>query len=264
MLNYVKNKVSKSKVKLNPYPHIVIKNFFPKKIHKELVNLLPDFNQLSNSSDKKILLQGNSKTKKTIMPDTQTFKILNKDEIFKRCNDVLQKIKPVLLKKFNNIIEENIHTKYLRSKIKYHVSVSLMKKSYSKRPHIDRRDHLIHGLYYPVTDKSQGGNLLLYSLKKLTKTFDIFPKTKDLKVQKKITIDENICIFSLNVPWAYHGVDRYYGKKDRKYFYIAYDFLIRNPGNKLINRKKGFNDNKFWIKPARVKSQIRRKIFLIE
>ena len=30
--------------------------------------------------------------------------------------------------------------------------------------------------------------------------------------------------FFLNVPWAYHGVSKYKGKTDRKYFYIDYDF----------------------------------------
>lgn len=264
MFKTVKEKVINSKINISPYPHIVIKNFFPKNVHKKLVKLLPDFNSLDESQEKKMLIQSKLKTKKTIMPDTKTFKNLKKNSIFNQCDNTLNKIQPYLLSKFNKFIEENIHSKYLKSKIKYHMSLSFMSNGYIKSPHIDRRDHIIHALYYPVSEGSKGGELLLYETKKKQRIFDIFPKISDLKIKKKIKINQNICVFSLNVPWAYHGVKKYYGKKDRKYLYIAYDFKIKDSGSKFKNRIKGFNDNSFWIKPAIVKSQARRKKFLSE
>ena len=264
MFNIVKQKILKAKVNTNPYPHIVIRNFLPKEMHKKLIKLLPEFNSLNESNENKLLIQSKLKTKKTLMPDTKTFKKLKKNKIFNECDNILKNIQPYILKKFHSFIMENVHPKYLSSKIKYHMSLSFMSKGYLKSPHIDRRDHLIHALYYPVSEGSKGGELLLYDTKKRTKTYDIFPKIFDLKVKKKIKIYQNICVFSLNVPWSYHGVHKYYGKKDRKYFYIAYDFKIKNSGAKFKNRKKGFNDNSFWIKPAKVKSQTRRKIFLSE
>tara|TARA_B100000787_G_scaffold5720_1_gene4294 strand:+ start:20 stop:295 length:276 start_codon:yes stop_codon:yes gene_type:complete len=47
---------------------------------------------------------------------------------------------------------------------------------------------------------------------------------------------------SPNVPWVYHGVNKFNGNKDRKYFDIVYDFKIINPGSKLKNRKKFLNE----------------------
>lgn len=53
-------------------------------------------------------------------------------------------------------------------------------------------------------------------------------------------------------------------QKDRKYLNIAYDFAIKKSGSKFKNRKEGFNDNSFWILPARVMSQKRWQNFLNE
>ena len=264
MFNTVKQIILKTKVVNEPYPHIIVKNFFPQKIYNDLIKTLPDFNSLDDPSGKELLIQSKHVTKKTLMPDTKIFKELKKNNIFKSCDDVLKKIQPYIVQKFKDHIDENIHSKYLNNKIKYHMSLSFMRKGYLKSPHIDRRDHLIHALYYPVSEKSKSGDLLLYNTKKKPKIYDIFPRLIDLKIKKRIKVNPNFCIFSLNVPWAYHGVNKYNGNKDRKYFYVAYDFKIKNPGSKLKNRKKGFNDNSFWIVPAKVKSQSRRKKFLNE
>ena len=92
----------------------------------------------------------------------------------------------------------------------------------------------------------------------------MFPDKKDLKIVKKYKVNNNSCIIILNVPWAYHSVSKYYGQKDRKYFYMVYDFPIKNSGSKVENRKKGFNQNNFWLNHVGSKSKVRKNIFLTE
>ena len=52
--------------------------------------------------------------------------------------------------------------------------------------------------------------------------------------------------------------------KDRKYFYVAYDFKIPKKGSIAKNRKKGYNANLFWKNSVEIKSKARKKIFLSE
>ena len=71
-------------------------------------------------------------------------------------------------------------------------------------------------------------------------------------------------MFFLNVPWAYHGVSRYKGKTDRKYFYIDYDFNSKISSSKSKNRTKGFNQNPYWEHSVSVKNANRKRKFFTE
>ena len=65
-----------------------------------------------------------------------------------------------------------------------------------------------------------------------------FPLKKNLKMIKNYRINKNFCVFFLNVPGAYHAVSKYIGNKDRKYFYIDYDFdLKESSSNSKIEKK---------------------------
>ena len=55
----------------------------------------------------------------------------------------------------------------------------------------------------------------------------MFPSKKSLKIVKNFKIEQNFCVAFLNVPWAYHAVNKYNGETDRKYFYIDYDFDVK-------------------------------------
>ena len=46
------------------------------------------------------------------------------------------------------------------------MNFAMMKKGYLKSPHLDRRDHLISGIYYPTSKENQGGHLQMYKSKK--------------------------------------------------------------------------------------------------
>jgi len=140
-----------------------------------------------------------------------------------------------------------------------------MKNGYKKSAHLDRRDHLIHMIYYSDSNPNKGGEIVLNKISKNKQNiYDIFPPKKLLKVQKKYKVSKNCLLIILNVPWAYHSVNFYRGQKDRKYFYMVYDFPIKKSGSITKNRKKGFNVNDYWVHKVSVKSKKRKKIFLTE
>lgn len=261
MSNIIKNKITKCKLIAQPFPHIFIKNFFDKKFVDQLNNFLPSFNEIKEEG---VVYQSKSKTKKTILPSSAHYKILDKKKLFNQINKKFIKLKPIIIKKFDKYIKKFVNQKYQNSKLKYHSSFSVMKAGYKKSPHLDRRDHLIHMIFYSDSDSSKGGEICINKIKKKKKIYDVFPDKKDLKIVKKYKVNNNSCIIILNVPWAYHSVSKYYGQKDRKYFYMVYDFPIKNSGSKAENRKKGFNQNNFWLNHVGSKSKIRKNIFLTE
>jgi len=257
----IKNKIQNSKLSKIPYPYLAINNFLPKKYLNSLNKILPSYDELQGDG---LLYQSTSKTKKSIFPNSKQFKKLNKKKIFKDLNLLFKKLESTLIKKFEKEINTFTTINAKKIKLNYHFSYSVMKKGYLKSSHIDRRDHLIHGILYPYSDQYKGGDILINEFKKKKKYFDVFPKKQDLKTKKKFKVKNNFCIFILNVPWAYHSVTKYMSKKDRKYFYVAYDFKIPKKGSITKNRKKGFNANTFWKNKAALISKNRRKIFLSE
>ena len=261
MFKNVEKKILKAKVNNNPFPHIIINNLIPTNDLLSLIKFSPSF---SESDNKNVLFQSSSQTKKTIMPNSRTYRNLLKKNSFKKLNDTFRNIEPLIRKKFNPNILKYVNKKFHNSKLKYHMSLSLMRKGYLKSAHTDRRDHLIHSLFYIVSESTKGGDIQLIRLKKKQKVYDVFPSKNSVKVTKSYKIKKNFCIFTLNVPWAYHAVTKYNGKSDRKYFYAVYDFKIKNSGEKLKNRKKGFNMNIFWKNKVKTKSSKRKKIFLSE
>ncbi len=261
MLKKIQKKISNNKLKTVPFPYMFIKNFFDKGFVNNLNKKLPSFEKINNEG---IVYQSKSQTKKTILPNSKEYRTLAKNESFKKVNHIFKKLKPVILKKFKNQINMHVNEKYQNSRLKYHSSFSIMRSGYKKSSHLDRRDHLIHMIFYPDSESSKGGEIILNKIKKKEKIFDIFPDKKKLKIEKKYKVTNNSCLIILNVPWAYHSVSYYYGKRDRKYFYMVYDFPIQKSGSKAENRKKGFNENNFWKQQVKVKSLKRKKVFLTE
>jgi hypothetical protein len=261
MLSYLKKQINNAKLHLEPYPYFVINNLLPEKKLKNLNKILPSFKDLDG---REVLYQSSSRTKKTILPSSIIYKKLKKKKIFNEIDLLLKKIQFYVIKKFKKEIKKNISSNFINSKIIYHSSYSTMKKGYLKSPHLDRRDHLVHGIFYPFSDHSKGGDIQICKLKKKKKLYDVFPDKKDLSISKKYKVKNNFCIFILNVPWSYHSVSKYNSSKDRKYFYLAYDFDVLSKGSIKKNRKKGFNANDFWVKKVKVNSKKRKKTFLSE
>ncbi len=261
MLKYSLNQIKKSKLYLNPFPYFVVKNLIPKKNLRKLNSILPSFEDIT---EKKIYFQSTSGTKKTLLPKSSRYKKLEKNKNFKDLNKLFGDLKPHIIKKFDSSIKKYVKKKFHQSKFSQHSTFSVMKKGYIKSAHLDRRDHLIHVLYYSNSQSNKGGDIKILKLKKHKKVYDIFPSKDDLVSHKKYKIDNNFCLFTLNVPWSYHSVTKYKGEKDRKYFYIVYDFPSNQGGVKLKNRKKGNNQNNFWNSKVKIASSKRKSKFFSE
>ena len=268
MFNAVKQKIFKTKVQENPFPYLFIKNLISKKDLNKLNQVLPDYESII---DDEVLYQSSSKTKISVLPKSKTYKKLYKKKEFRKIDLLFKKIKPLIINKFQKHINLYVKKKINSiSSLQYHSLYAVMKKGYMKSPHIDRRDHLVHILFYPSSDPNKGGEICLHELKNKKKLkdreviFDVFPHQKILKLKKKIKIYNNSCLITLNVPWAYHSVPEYRSLFDRKYLYMVYDFPTTKSSSVRKNRKAGFNENKLWNNQVKVKSIQRKKIFLTE
>jgi|TARA_Y200000002_G_C22628613_1_gene641404 hypothetical protein len=263
MLEYAKNKIKKSKLNIEPFPYFVVKDLIPKKDLDKINRILPSFSEII---EKDIYFQSASQTKKTLLPSSSRYKILNKNKNFKKINSIFRNLKPAIISKFKKSIKEHVVKKFQNTKLSHHSTYSVMRRGYIKSAHIDRRDHLLHILFYPSSDSTKGGNINIMKLKDKKKSnhFDIFPARKDLKMFKSYKVKNNFCLFTLNVPWSYHSVSKYVGKKDRKFFYSVYDFPSNSTGKKLKNKKKGNNQNEFWNSKVSVMSSNRKKKFFSE
>ena len=262
MINQIRKKISESKVNLEPFPYIFIKNIFSDSYVNKLNKSLPSYNNLNGEE---IMFQSKSRSKKTILPSSSVYKNLSKNREFSDLNKYFKSLKLEIIKKFNRQISIYVKKKIQPTKLKYHSSYSVMKKGYKKSAHLDRRDHLVHMIYYSDSDSTKGGEIILNKVNgKNRKVYDIFPSKNSLKIYKKYKVSKNCLLIILNVPWAYHSVSYYHGKRDRKYFYMVYDFPIKKSGSKTKNRKKGFNANDFWVEKVAVKSNKRKKVFLTE
>lgn len=263
MLDYVKKKIKQSKLYSEPFPFFVVYDLIPKKELDKINKILPSFNKIK---EKDIYFQSSSQTKKTLLPSSNRYKTLNKNKNFKKINTIFKSLKPVIISKFKKSIKDHVAKKFHNTKLSYHSTYSVMRRGYVKSAHIDRRDHLLHILFYPSSDSSKGGNIQIMKLKdkKKNNSFDIFPAKKDLKMFKSYKVKNNFCLFTLNVPWSYHSVSKYNGKKDRKFFYSVYDFPSNGTGKSLKNRKKGNNQNEFWNSKVSVMSSNRKKKFFSE
>lgn len=268
MFNSVKQKILKTKVQENPFPFLLIKNLINNEDLKKLNRSLPNYNSII---DDEVLYQSSSKTKISVLPKSRTHKKLYKNKEFKKINLLFNKLKPTIIKKFEKHISLYVKKKINSvNSLKYHSLYAVMKKGYVKSPHIDRRDHLIHILFYPSSDPHSGGEICLHEFKNKSqlnnkkKIYDVFPSKQILKINKKIKVYNNSCLITFNVPWAYHSVPMYNSSVDRKYLYMVYDFPIIKPSSVRKNRKAGFNENQFWNNEVKVKSLKRKKIFLTE
>jgi hypothetical protein len=263
MIEHAKKKIKQSKLYNEPFPFFVVNDLIPKKELNKINRILPSFNEIT---EKDIYFQSASQTKKTLLPSSSRYKTLNKNKNFKKINSIFKSLKPAIISKFKQSIKEHVSKKFQNTRLSYHSTYSVMRRGYIKSAHIDRRDHLLHILFYPSSDSSKGGNIQIMKLKDKKKSnfFDIFPAKKDLKMFKSYKVKNNFCLFTLNVPWSYHSVSKYKGKKDRKFFYSVYDFPSNATGKKLKNRKKGNNQNEFWNSKVSVMSSNRKKKFFSE
>lgn len=261
ILKELETKIKNSKLKTNPFPHLIIKNFLPKKNFLDLNKTLPCFDELVG---KDIFKQSNSDTKRSVFFESEFFSnILRKEKKFSETIKNFQRIEKAINKKFKDEISKFVELNFSKSKTKFSCSLSVSKKGYVKSIHIDRREHKFAILYYPQIQKNSGGELCLWSIKKRG-VYDVFPNKKDLLISKIIKATPNTCVITLNTPSAYHSVKKYKGKIERKYIYAVYDFPSHNKNYKLASRIKGNNENNYWKEKVKIFSKKRFKKFFTE
>ena len=168
MLNTARNKILNTRVEKDPFPYLFVRNLISKKDLNNLNKVLPNYESIY---DDEVLYQSSSKTKKTILPKSKNYKELNKNKEFKKINLTFQKLKPVIFDKFEKYINKYLKRKIYSKSLKYHNSYSVMKNGYIKSPHIDRRDHLIHMIFYPSSNPLEGGEIYIHQLKQKKKKF---------------------------------------------------------------------------------------------
>ena len=255
------HKIKNSQLKLKPFPHIIIKDFIPKKLFLEFTASLPNYHDLNGEN---IFTQSKSGTKKSIFYESNFFKkIDSKNKHFKEVILIFKKIEKIINEKFSKEFNKYIKKKYISSKTKFSCSVSSCINNYKKSVHLDRREHKITLLYYPQIQKNYGGNLCLWSTKK-KEIYDVFPPRKNINISKRILPSPNSCVITLNTPDSYHSVTKFTGNKERKYLYAVYDFPTFDDNYKLKERKKGNNQNNFWKLPVKVFSRERMLNFINE
>ena len=140
----------------------MVYDLIPKKELDKINKILPSFNKIT---EKDIYFQSSSQTKKTLLPSSNRYKTLNKNKNFKKINTIFKSLKPVIISKFKKSIKEHVAKKFHNTKLSYHSTYSVMRRGYVKSAHIDRRDHLLHILFYPSSDSSKGGNIQIMKLK---------------------------------------------------------------------------------------------------
>ena len=102
---------------------------------------------------------------------------------------MFKKLEAVVVKKFEKEIKKYVSPLYQKKKLNYHSSFSIMKKGYIKSPHVDRRDHLVHILFYPFSDDKKGGDIQVEKLiNNKKKEYDVFPKKMRLKFIRDIKL----------------------------------------------------------------------------
>lgn len=260
-LKELETKIKNGKLKLSPFPHLIIKKFLSKKNFLDLNKALPHFDELVG---KDIFKQSNSDTKRSVFFESEFFiNILRKEKKFAETIKNFKKIEKVINKKFKDEINKYVELNFSKSKTKFSCSLSICKKNYVKSIHVDRREHKFAILYYPQIQKNSGGELCLWSTKK-KEVYDVFPDKKNLRMSKTIKATPNTCVITLNTPSAYHSVKKYNGKIDRKYIYAVYDFPSHSGNYKLKSRIKGNNENNYWKEKVKIFSKKRFNRFFTE
>ena len=260
-LKHVIKKIKLSKLEVNPFPSLLIKEFLPKKILNSFILSLPSFEQMKGGD---IFTQSKSGTKRSFFYNSKYFKkIMKQNKSLKEVVSIFKEIEIIINKKFENEINKFVKKEFISKKTKFSCSISSSVKGYLKSTHIDRREHKFHMLYYPEILKDTGGNLNLWKSKK-NKTYDVFPSQTKVKLAKKIKASGNTCLITLNTPFAYHSVTKYNCNKERKYLYVVFDFPTSEKNYKIKQRKTGNNQNIFWKTPVKVFSKARKLNFINE
>ena len=135
---------------------------------------------------KNIFIQSKSKSKRSIFYESQLFKkLISKNSYFKEVINIFMNLEEHLNDLFQKDLYKNINPNFKNVESNFSCSFSSSIKNYIKSPHIDRREHKFHLLYYPDIQLNKGGDICLWSFQK-KRFMMFFHQKKTLNFLKKL------------------------------------------------------------------------------
>ena len=114
---------------------------------------------------------------------------------------------------------------------------SVSEKGYFRGPHRDRDSRVVNFLIYLNELKNVDGGILHFykTKKKINYSYPRFPNKKDVSVSDKIISKRGTGAFFLSAPDSYHSVSRFYGRVNRKRYFIYGSYSLNKPVKWLKN-----------------------------
>lgn len=246
-LDAVCSRLAQSRVLHQPFPHLVLDDFFPISLFSELLAEYPNSQRFEGAHE-------SSRARRNLTYKDDGFLRLTKESAaWGACYEILRSSEFIAgllqlfsdeLPRWGGQIEDN---DVVASKF----DIAWAGEGYTRSCHLDRRNHAIAALLY-FNDRNdfggQGGSLQLFSTD-AKPPFDKFPDPRDVALASTIEPQPNRLVAFLNCSHAYHGIEALRGSTgQRKFLYLSVDNHSR--------------DN-MWPEVV-VKSPIRRESFLAE
>jgi hypothetical protein len=227
----VLRKADKTKVSIEPFPHLIINDALPKRVYNELCDSFPSrliSDNLFESDNKRLDIYsswGNSLLQEREVPiEWRDFLEQHSNSIFMEhffsvFGSSCEKFKKSLLSPIIDRNYKRIHlfpkkaVDYREIKVRVTIGVNTPTSGVSqvRGPHVDNKMKAFVGLFYlrDIADTSDGGELLLYRWKegnyrnyKWAAGFN----AHEVEIVKKIPYEANKLVMFLNTDNAIHGV----------------------------------------------------------
>ena len=232
MLDSLLSKVQKSQVKIDPFPHLVIKNPVDPEICARLIREFPEIGTVTrNSSPGSNQRYSYSVQHSLIDPAVSSFwkefvqvhtsqEFL--DQVLFLFKDEIRKSYPFLEEQMGDMEHwsagkrniDNFENADILLDAQISVNTPVVERSSSvRRGHVDLPDKLFAGLYYlrPTDDTSKGGDLEIYRFKQdkiygFKGSSNQYVDDENLEIVQVVPYESNVLVLFLNSVQSLHGV----------------------------------------------------------
>ena len=202
--NFKLEKIAKAEIKMDPFPHFTISNFFDAEF---LANLRKDFPRSEIESSKMT-----SKSRFTMLHRTESFLSLIESSVYWR--ELYESISSTM---FENLIRRKYNETQdfaglgdpVEIDLSSQMDITFARDGYKRGVHLDRGHHFFNSfIYLNGHDEfgGTGGELQLHSVKNVEGAYDKFPDSSSVLSSKKIKVEENMFVGFFCCPWSYHSV----------------------------------------------------------
>jgi len=235
-------KVKRATIEEDPFPYLMIDNFFPEEMMESLLKTFPDDTFFY---DAKISSQNRKIIEREI--DTNKFRDIFLNPCWNQLNEVINapKFKKTLLNVFYKQLVKNGAELDPNDEITTQFDVTRATKGYARGTHLDRRNHLVNCFFYFNSNEEyqgEGGDLLLQRAKNILEVPDKFPDPSEVETVKVIPTAKNRFISFCATSSSYHAVTRITKAKGyRKFIYIAINNSSKEdvwPPTQVVSEKR--------------------------